>query len=134
MKASEPIALYPHTDPEPSGTNVEPIGNRTPVPIGSRYLSRENSPEPIAVSVLLEELSRQGIRVQLSHGTDLRVRAPKGILTEERKELIRAHKADLVRILTCHPCARCEWGLFPNPGTICFHCRRAMQHEGGEAA
>ncbi len=87
-----------------------------------------------AASALIVRLAKQGIRVQLSHGTDLRVRAPKGVLTEERKELIRAHKAELVEVLTCHPCARCEWGLFPNPGTICFHCRRAMQHKGGEAA
>lgn len=85
-------------------------------------------------SALMLRLASQGVLLSLMGDGNIRARAPKGVLTEERKELIRAHKAELVEILNCHPCARCEWGLFPRPGTICFHCRRATQHEGGEAA
>lgn len=33
-----------------------------------------------------------------------------------------------------YPCARCEWGRYSTANVICLHCRRAMQHEGGEAA
>jgi hypothetical protein len=74
---------------------------------------------------LVESLRSEGVRVQLLHGTDLRVRAPQGILTEEHRELIRAHKAEIVALLTSYPCSLCGRFAFPRAGVVCFHCRGA---------
>jgi hypothetical protein len=84
-------------------------------------LVKEYSP----ASELLETLIRQGAHIQLVHGRDLRVRAPHGVLTEERREMLKSHKAEIVALLTTYPCSNCGRFAFHKP-TVCYQCRQPL--------
>src|SRR5687767_12217343 len=48
-----------------------------------------------AISQLIDDLERAGIRVWVEQG-QLRFRAPQGAMTDERRAALRAHKDDIV--------------------------------------
>lgn len=70
---------------------------------------------------LIKDLSRVGATINLD-GENLRVRAPKGVLTEARRDMLRSHKPELVRILSTYPCVSCGRFSFPEPSTLCYWC------------
>jgi hypothetical protein len=107
---------------EPRRTDTEPNGNRSNYLSVPTKLYKQNTREPIAPSDLLEMLRREGVSVQLVNGSDLRVRAPHGVLTEERRELLRALKPEIIALLRTYPCTKCGRFAFQRP-TLCYHCR-----------
>lgn len=71
----------------------------------------------MTAEAILEHLRSLGARVFLV-GDKLRVEAPAGVLTDDLKAALAAHKADLVRLLRPAPdlpppaCDRCGGALF----------------------
>ncbi len=76
---------------------------------------------------VLKYLNGMGAMVRLD-GADLCVRAPQGVLTPERKELLRAWKPALVRLLSTYPCSGCGLFAFPEAATVCYWCK--TKHDG----
>ncbi|MGH7605674.1 MAG: hypothetical protein ACRENK_16980 [Gemmatimonadaceae bacterium] len=72
---------------------------------------------------LLRDLHAAGARVDVV-GSDLRVRAPKGVLTDGRREMLRAEKQELVKLLSTYSCVGCGRFSFKNPGTRCYWCQK----------
>lgn len=70
---------------------------------------------------LVKDLNRAGAIITVETG-NLRVRAPKGVLTEERQSMLRAHKPELVKLLSTYPCVRCGRFSFNTPDTLCYWC------------
>lgn len=64
----------------------------------TRHLSRFLSAE-----VLLQHLRSLDIQLSVSAGKDLRFSAPEGVFTDELKEAVRLHKADLIQLLSDQP-------------------------------
>lgn len=70
---------------------------------------------------LVKDLSAAGARLRLDGG-DIRIRAPHGVLTEARREMIRAQKPELVALLSTYPCVKCGRFAFSCPNTTCYWC------------
>ncbi len=51
------------------------------------------------VNELLKELTEQGIQLW-AEGNRLRFRAPKGVLTDEQRAVLKAHKTEILKVLT----------------------------------
>lgn len=69
------------------------------------------------MSRLLDEIRGRGIEI-IPVGTDIRCRAPRGVLTPDLVEKIRVHKSELLAALQTGPCleeplVRHRWGLPP---------------------
>lgn len=70
-----------------------------------------------STATLLDDIRGRGIDLTVA-GDDLRLRAPRGVLTRDLVETIRAHKGDLLSALGTAPTiesimARQRWGLPP---------------------
>ena len=70
---------------------------------------------------VIETLNSKGCSIRKA-GDELRVRAPKGILTPDMIDTLKVRKQEIIRLLTSHPCTVCGRFAFPEP-TTCYFCR-----------
>jgi hypothetical protein len=72
---------------------------------------------------LLAVLRNEGARVWLERG-HLKLRAPRGVVSDKRRAMLADLRVEIVALLTTHPCADCGRFAFRRAGVVCFHCRR----------
>ena len=64
----------------------------------------------LAVNELIESLSQQGVKLW-AELDQLRIRAPKGVLTPELRDELALHKEDLIRLLSESQAETVDTGL-----------------------
>ena len=70
---------------------------------------------------LIARLQSRGATLTVE-GPDLRVRAPRGILSDVIRAELLARKDEIIWLLRSHPCMKCGRFAFPNPNTLCYLC------------
>lgn len=82
---------------------------------------------PPAVEIL-RLAYKMGCRIA-RNGDQLRLLIPPGpgSIPTAYLEALRAHRSEILEILTTHPCAGCGRFAFPEPHTLCYWCRQTAQ-------